>query len=351
MRFTSTRQGSRRFETGCWNSGICSKPRRPSITIVHTGHGSRGVTGFRATRIPVPSDAKETDPSLRRLALSFVLLPGLLPLLAGCNQGYSPNTYASSAAQDEANVERGMIIGVRQVTIAASGTVGAATGGAAGGVAGAQLSGGPVTTALGAIGGTLVGGIGGTAAAQAIANTKGWEYIVQEDGNKLVSVTQTSKMPLPVGMPCMSWSSPTRSRPGSCRTTPCKPQRRRPRMPGRPAQPKPARRPVQQPPRSISARCRRPPMRRSHRSPRYRGKRSRSLTGAKPGFRSRRDTLVTCCHVQPSDSTSCGKQRKSHHGNAVYRTLGHADPKRTSRTDLHTAGKCFPFGPMRARPF
>jgi outer membrane lipoprotein SlyB len=97
-------------------------------------------------------------------------------------------------------VQRGVIIGVRQVMISASGTIGAVTGGAAGGVAGAQISGGPVTTALGAIGGTLVGGIGGTAAAQAVANTKGWEYIVQEPGDKLVSVTQTSKTALPVGL-------------------------------------------------------------------------------------------------------------------------------------------------------
>ncbi|MDE1895768.1 MAG: hypothetical protein KGH91_01705 [Rhodospirillales bacterium] len=125
----------------------------------------------------------------------------MLPLLlTGCHQGYSPNTYASNAAQVEATVQRGVIIGVRQVMISASGIVGAATGGAAGGVAGSQIAGGPVVTALGAIGGTLVGGVGGTAAAQAISNTKGWEYIVQETGDKLVSVTQTSKTSLPEGL-------------------------------------------------------------------------------------------------------------------------------------------------------
>ncbi|MBU6448912.1 MAG: hypothetical protein KGQ26_04725 [Rhodospirillales bacterium] len=134
---------------------------------------------------------------MRRLALPFLLLPFFL---AGCHQGYSPNTYASNAAQVEANVERGVIIGVRQVMISASGVVGAATGGAAGGVAGSQLSGGPVVTALGAIGGTLVGGVAGTAAAQTISNTKGWEYIVQEAGDKMVSVTQTSKTALPEGL-------------------------------------------------------------------------------------------------------------------------------------------------------
>jgi outer membrane lipoprotein SlyB len=139
---------------------------------------------------------------LRRAALPFVLFPGLLPLaLAGCSEGYSPNTYASNAAQEEAAVQRGVIIGVRQVTISADGTVGAATGGAAGGVAGAQVPGVPVVTALGAIGGTLVGGIGGSAAEQAVGKTKGWEYIVQEEpGDRLVSVTQTSKVALPVGL-------------------------------------------------------------------------------------------------------------------------------------------------------
>jgi len=134
---------------------------------------------------------------LRRLALTL-----LLPLaLAACSQGYSPNTYASNAAQEEAAVQRGVIVGVRQVMISADGTIGAATGGAAGGVAGSQVAGAPLVTALGAIGGTLVGGIGGAAAAHAVADTKGWEYIVQEEpGDKLVSVTQTSKVALPIGL-------------------------------------------------------------------------------------------------------------------------------------------------------
>lgn len=138
---------------------------------------------------------------MRRLALSFFLFPGLLPLsLAGCSGGYSPNTYASTAAQQQATVERGVIIGARPVLISPNGTVGAATGAAAGGVAGAQLPGSTVATAFGAIGGTLVGGVAGTAAEQAVGNTKAWEYIVQETGDKLVSITQTSKIPLPIGL-------------------------------------------------------------------------------------------------------------------------------------------------------
>ncbi len=141
------------------------------------------------------------DIALRRLALPPLLFPGLLALsLTGCSQSYSPNTYASTAAQQQATVERGVIIGVRQILISPDGTVGAATGAAVGGVAGAQIPGSTVATAFGAIGGTLVGGISGTAAEKAVGKTKGWEYIVQETGDKLVSITQTSKVSLPVGL-------------------------------------------------------------------------------------------------------------------------------------------------------
>jgi outer membrane lipoprotein SlyB len=152
--------------------------------------------GYNAPRL-----IRKRDPALRRLALPFLLLPGLLPLtLAGCSPGYSPNTYASVAAQQQATVQRGVIVGVRHVEISANGAIGAAAGGAVGGVAGAQASGGAVTTALGAVGGALVGGIAGTAAEQAVADTTGWEYIVQETKGALVSVTQTSKVALTVGL-------------------------------------------------------------------------------------------------------------------------------------------------------
>jgi outer membrane lipoprotein SlyB len=140
------------------------------------------------------------DLALRRHVLAFLLFPGLLSLsLTACSDGYSPNTYAATAAQQQAAVERGVIIGVRQVLISPDGTIGAASGGAAGGVAGAQLPGSNLATAFGAIGGTLVGGISGAAAQKAIGDTKAWEYIVQESGDKLVSITQTSKTALPIG--------------------------------------------------------------------------------------------------------------------------------------------------------
>lgn len=128
------------------------------------------------------------------------LVPVLLLALSGCARSYSPDTYAAGAAQQAAKVARGVIVGVRAVVITPTGTVGAVSGAAAGGAAGSQTPGGPLGAAFGAIGGSLVGGLVGTATEQTTAEAKGWEYIVQEPDGHLVSVTQTDKRALPVGL-------------------------------------------------------------------------------------------------------------------------------------------------------
>jgi outer membrane lipoprotein SlyB len=48
--------------------------------------------------------------------------------LARCGPSYSPDTYASNAAQQAAKVEQGIVVGVRKVAVSASGTVGTVTG-------------------------------------------------------------------------------------------------------------------------------------------------------------------------------------------------------------------------------
>jgi outer membrane lipoprotein SlyB len=83
--------------------------------------------------------------------------------LVGCGPDYSPNTYASNAVQQANKVDQGVIVGVREVSVSASGTTGAVICGAAGGIAGAQAGTG-TTSAFGALGGALVGGIAGSAA-------------------------------------------------------------------------------------------------------------------------------------------------------------------------------------------
>jgi outer membrane lipoprotein SlyB len=129
-------------------------------------------------------------------------LAALLCVLAaaqGCAPDYSPNTYSANAVQQANKVERGVVIGYRQVKISANGTVGAVSGGAAGGVLGGTAGAQGASAALGAVGGTLVGGLVGTAVEHTAGDAIGWEYIVKKQGGELVSVTQREQTPLPIG--------------------------------------------------------------------------------------------------------------------------------------------------------
>jgi outer membrane lipoprotein SlyB len=122
----------------------------------------------------------------------------LLAALAGCGPNYSPNTYATDAAQQANKVDPGVIVGVRQVDISASGTTGAVVGGAAGGIAGAQVGSG-AQAAFSTLGSALVGGIAGSATEHVISDTSAFEYIVRQPNGDMLSVTQKDKVPLVVG--------------------------------------------------------------------------------------------------------------------------------------------------------
>jgi outer membrane lipoprotein SlyB len=129
-----------------------------------------------------------------RLLISALVLAGV----SGCGPSYSPDTYASNAAQQANKVEQGVIAGVRTVGVSAAGTVGTVTGAAAGGIAGSQAVAGPVS-AFTALGGALVGGIAGSTVEHATADTKAFEYIVRKPNGDLVSVTQKDTTPLALG--------------------------------------------------------------------------------------------------------------------------------------------------------
>ncbi len=128
------------------------------------------------------------------------LLLAALAALAGCKPDYSPNTYASTAVQQAAKVEQGIVVGVRQVGVAAAGTTGAVTGAAAGGALGATApQSGGVAATLGAIGGSLIGGLVGSGVEHAAGDTTAWEYIVRKPDGTLISVTQKDEAPLGIG--------------------------------------------------------------------------------------------------------------------------------------------------------
>ncbi|MBV9782998.1 MAG: glycine zipper 2TM domain-containing protein [Acidisphaera sp.] len=124
---------------------------------------------------------------------------GLLTALAACGPSYSPNTYSSQAVQQANKVEQGIVVGVRRVGVSASGTVGTVTGGAAGGIAGAQVPGGGVSEAFGALGGAVVGGVVGSTIEHTAGDSQAFEYIVRKTNGDLLSVTQQDRQPLALG--------------------------------------------------------------------------------------------------------------------------------------------------------
>lgn len=132
------------------------------------------------------------------MTLRFMISVLVVAGLARCGPSYSPDTYASNAAQQAAKVEQGIVVGVRKVAVSASGTVGTVTGAAAGGIAGSQVGVGPVS-AFTALGGSLVGGLGGSAVEHMTADTSAYEYIVRKPNGDLISVTQKDTTPLALG--------------------------------------------------------------------------------------------------------------------------------------------------------
>lgn len=125
----------------------------------------------------------------------FVVAGGL----AGCASDYSPNTYSSAAVQQANKVEPGVVVGYRQISISANGTVGAVTGGAAGGILGAQVGTGGFNSALGTVGGSAIGTILGTTLEHIAGDTTGWEYIVRKPNGELLSLSQREPTPIPIG--------------------------------------------------------------------------------------------------------------------------------------------------------
>jgi outer membrane lipoprotein SlyB len=134
-----------------------------------------------------------SGPAIGAAAMLFGVL-----VTAGCAPNYSPDTYASAAAQQANKVDQGIIVGVRAVQISADTTLAMATGGAAGGVAGSTIGEG-AGSALGTVGGTVAGGVVGNVIGHAEGDTDGFEYIVKKPNGDLLSVTQKDPAPLGIG--------------------------------------------------------------------------------------------------------------------------------------------------------
>jgi outer membrane lipoprotein SlyB len=146
-----------------------------------------------------PTSERKTMPRMFSMCVATVTA-GLLASasLTGCQPDYSPNTYASAAAQLANKVDQGIVVGVRAIQISADTTLATGTGAAAGGIAGSQV-GGAAGSAFGALTGSVAGGVAGNVIGHAEGDTNGFEYIVRKDNGDLLSVTQKDAAPLAIG--------------------------------------------------------------------------------------------------------------------------------------------------------
>ena len=96
-------------------------------------------------------------PAISAAALLFGVLA-----VAGCAPNYSPDTYASAAAQQANKVDQGIIVGVRAIQISADTTLATATDGAAGErCPGSTIGAGAGSLPWARVGGTVAGGVVG----------------------------------------------------------------------------------------------------------------------------------------------------------------------------------------------
>ena len=118
-----------------------------------------------------------------------------LILFSACQSNIDGDTYAVKEAGQMSQVFMGRIISRRQVEVMESrdakdqSGVGTVAGAAVGGIAASGMGQGR-GSAVAAIGGAVVGGVIGHAIDKKIGTQKGYEYIIELDEGRAVSITQ-----------------------------------------------------------------------------------------------------------------------------------------------------------------
>jgi outer membrane lipoprotein SlyB len=146
---------------------------------------------------------------MKKLLASAAVISLMLGLTA-CQSPQSQNTYDSTEAGKQTDIEYGVIKSIKHVKVQSQSTgVGAIGGAATGGVLGSTLGGGKGAI-LTAIGGALAGGLAGNAVENSLDNKVGIQYIIKKDNGKTVSIVQNigkDDQPLKVGQHVMIQSS------------------------------------------------------------------------------------------------------------------------------------------------
>lgn len=137
--------------------------------------------------------------NVARIALCLVAAVSL----GACARDLGGASVDSARVGQAQNTERGVVRSVRAVNITEGDRLqdnvgGGLVGGVAGGLIGSQIGGGRgavVATGLGA----LAGAAAGAAAQRETSRQTGFEYVVEVNFGRLLTVVQTDAQPIPVG--------------------------------------------------------------------------------------------------------------------------------------------------------
>jgi outer membrane lipoprotein SlyB len=123
----------------------------------------------------------------------------LMLVFGGCAKNINPNTYTPSDVGKVQSSSRGVVTDVKFVQIEGNrsgmGTAAGAGGGALGGAAIARSGSNSVgKSAVGIIGGALIGGLIGTLAEEGLTRQEGYEYQVQMDDGRFITLVQGGEL-------------------------------------------------------------------------------------------------------------------------------------------------------------
>ena len=131
-----------------------------------------------------------------------ILIPALL-VVGACTSRIGADQYATNATGTVNTAVRCTVVNVRPVVVQSNNNAGMLVGGAAGAVAGSMIGGSDAAHILGGIGGAVVGGLAGDAAQSGLSKQQGYEYIVETNTGKLLTITQGNDVLLSPGQKCM----------------------------------------------------------------------------------------------------------------------------------------------------
>jgi outer membrane lipoprotein SlyB len=133
---------------------------------------------------------------MQKIRLACAILVTIF--LISCAANPSPNTYTTPEVGVASKVDKGTVLSTRAVVIDNNSGAGGLAGSIAGGAGGAALGNSASTLVIGAVGGAVVGGVLGNAVDKGVNSHRGYEYMIQLQKGRIISIAQSDQIPFRV---------------------------------------------------------------------------------------------------------------------------------------------------------